>query len=153
MNMNMSKPNTDQDWWWGGDKTYTDPSDISKTAREIYKQTRKEEQSFMGEYMRGFYMTDEEAKNFAISILEKLGYTVALKEPEKPIDLGRCSCCNSEDGWINYDPLLNLYHVECQNCGMSGPANVLKETAVNYWHRTDFKSDWTDITEIDKLEW
>ena len=74
-------------------------------------------------------------KKYAVTILEELGYSVALTEKEKEIIPSKCIFCKSENVKVIHDGILNLDHVECQSCGMSGPQNVSKDEAIKWWNK------------------
>ena len=78
------------------------------------------------------------AKEYALFLLHRLGYEVALTEKAEEISPKLCPFCKGENLRASRDGILNLEHIECNDCGMSGPHVVGKEKAIKHWNNIKF---------------
>ena len=86
-------------------------------------------------------IAEEYAKEVALDILYVLGYRVALTEIAKEIGPKRCPFCKGENLRMSHDGILNLDHVECNDCGMSGPLVVGRERAITHWNNISIRRE------------
>lgn len=91
----------------------------------------------------GFALTDEEAKEMALDILDTLDYDVHIEKRKEPL---RCPACESRaflvgernTPWGESAELDETFHIACQNictCGMRSVNYLTEEEALEGWER------------------